>query len=208
MPDEKTVLRRAYFVVVLSILVLLITVTIISRPSMVLYEDQCSSELFFVPSPDMLYYPTEDEFFSVFLDERLVNKEASEPVLKTEEDRINDYICFICEGYRNVTPELIKSVIVSESSYNPKAKNGDHIGLMQISKRWHNNRAIKLGVEDLYDPYGNILVGTDYLDELIGSSNGDIVLALMIYNMGYQEAYRMYSNGQISHYASTILSRL
>ena len=40
----------------------------------------------------------------------------------------------------------------------------------------------RLGVSDLYDPYGNILVATDYLVELF-EKHGDIGLSLMIYNM-------------------------
>lgn len=209
MPDERTVLKRAYFVIVLSMLVSVFAIaTILSSSPEPYSPDEPFLEKVYVASPSMLYYPAGDDSLSVFLDETLVNKEASEPVVKTDEDRINEYVSLICDGYSNVTPELIQSVIMSESSYNPNARNGNHVGLMQVSQRWHRERASNLGVEDLYDPYGNILVGVDYLDELIDSTNGDRALALMIYNMGAQKAYQLYSNGHISSYASTILSRI
>lgn len=209
MPDERTVLKRAYFVIAFAMLVSAISITVILSSSPEAYStDEPCLEKVYVASPNMLYYPSGDNSLSVFLDETIVNKEASEPVVKTDKDRINEYVSLICDGYSNVTPELIQSVIMSESSYDPNAKNGDYVGLMQVGQRWHRERASNLGVEDLYDPYGNILVGVDYLDELIASTNGDCALALMIYNMGYKKAYQLYSSGHISSYASTILSRI
>ena len=41
----------------------------------------------------------------------------------------------------------------------------------------------RLGVSDLTDPYSNILVAADYLEELFQKSDGDIYLVLMKYNM-------------------------
>lgn len=203
MPNQKTVLRRSYFVIGFAFFVLVLFA--FSIPS---YSSSTrSKKVVYKISSGMLYYPVED-ISSVYLDESLIDKPASDPVTKTDEDRIDEYVSWICEGYSNVTPELIRSVIVSESSYNPKATNGSHVGLMQVSTRWHRERARRLGVEDLYDPYGNILVGTDYLNELIGSVDGDVVWALMIYNMGHKTAYQLYSNGVVSSYASEILSRI
>lgn len=89
---------------------------------------------------------------------------------------IEKYTEDIGEQY-NICPELIQAIIERESSYDPYAKNGNCLGLMQVSSRWHSDRMEKLGVSDLYDPYSNILVGTDYLaelfDEAIESGRGD-----------------------------------
>jgi hypothetical protein len=123
----------------------------------------------------------------------------------TGREQINAYVVEICEKY-NMEPELIMSVIVSESDYNPRATTGQCLGLMQISSRWHKDRAAKLGVKDFYDPYGNILLGVDYLSELRDKYK-DMRLVLMMYNMSHNAAMEMYKNGQISNYAKKILAR-
>ena len=62
-----------------------------------------------------------------------------------------------------VCPEFLMAMIETESSGNPNATNGTCKGLMQVSEKWHKDRMARLGVKDIYDPYGNILVATDYL---------------------------------------------
>lgn len=123
----------------------------------------------------------------------------------SERELINGYVRNVCSKY-NMDPYLIMSMIVSESNYNPKEKTGICLGLMQISTKWHGDRAKKLGVTDFYDPYGNILLGVDYLSELFNQYK-DPKLVLMLYNMNHDDALRMYRNGQISTYAKTVLAR-
>ena len=127
-----------------------------------------------------------------------------EPVL-TEEQKIDGYIEHICKDY-DMDPALIKSIVWHESRYNPKAKNGSCVGLMQISTRWHTARAKKLGVTDFYDPYGNILVGVDYLSDIFDNYK-DPALVLMMYNMDNNTAMAMYKRGEISGYAQSVLQR-
>ena len=71
---------------------------------------------------------------------------------------------------------------------------------------FHYDRMEHLGVEDIFDAYGNIMVGTDYLVELI-EMHGDIGVALMVYN-GDSSAMD-YANGncEISNYARGIIER-
>lgn len=123
----------------------------------------------------------------------------------TQRDIINRHVLSIARQY-NMKPELIMSIIQQESEYNPKAKNGNCLGLMQVSSYWHKDRASKLGVTDFYDAYSNILVGVDYISELM-TTYKDIRLVLMLYNMNHDTAISMYKNGQISNYAKTILAR-
>lgn len=52
------------------------------------------------------------------------------------QEELEEYIEAICEP-RHICPELIEATIERESQWNPKAINGDCIGLMQISERWH-----------------------------------------------------------------------
>ena len=105
----------------------------------------------------------------------------------------------------NVCPELILAIIEQESSGNPNAVNGDCKGLMQVSEKWHKDRMERLGVTDLFDPYGNILVGTDYLMELANKYD-DLYLVLMIYN-GTSDAFERAETYNWTEYAETIVKR-
>jgi soluble lytic murein transglycosylase-like protein len=135
--------------------------------------------------------------------------EATQPkieIVKDPYEEINSYVDDICTRYSNVGQALVKSVIFHESTYNPNTTNGDCVGLMQISMRWHKDRASKLGVTNFYDPYGNILLGVDYLSELMNQYK-DIKLVLMLYNMNHDSAFKLYREGNISYYAKSVLSK-
>ena len=105
-----------------------------------------------------------------------------------------------------ICPELLMAIIESESSGNPNAQNGNCKGLMQVSEKWHKDRMNRLGVADILDPYGNILVATDYLAELFEKYE-DVGMVLMVFN-GDSRA-KDYWNGTagLSKYAETILAR-
>lgn len=123
----------------------------------------------------------------------------------TEHEIIEGYADQIAAMYYNVDSATIKSIIQHESEFNPNHITGDCVGLMQVSKRWHLDRAKKLGVTDLLDPYSNILVGTDYISELIEQYK-DPALALMLYNMRHDKAFKLYAEGRISWYAEDVLA--
>ena len=105
----------------------------------------------------------------------------------------------------NVCPELILAIIEQESSGNQNAVNGDCKGLMQVSEKWHKDRMERIGVTDLFDQYGNILVGTDYLMELANKYD-DLYLALMIYS-GTSDAFERAETYNWTEYAETIVKR-
>lgn len=123
----------------------------------------------------------------------------------SERELIDSYIVAICSKY-NIDPAFIKSVIQSESEYDPNSKTGDCLGLMQVSRYWHTDRAERLGVTDFYDPYSNILLGVDYLSELFDKYK-DPRLVLMLYNMDHNTAFKLYAKGTISTYAKTVISK-
>lgn len=123
----------------------------------------------------------------------------------SEQEKIDNYIRTICREYK-LEPELVMSIVYHESRYNPKAKTGDCLGLMQVSKYWHKERAIKLGVTDFYDSRSNILLGVDYLSELFESYK-DPKLVLMLYNMKHETAFKLYRDGKTSYYARSVLER-
>lgn len=124
--------------------------------------------------------------------------------VKTEKELINEYIKDICKQYQ-VDPKLIESIVYYESKYRPTARNGNCVGLMQVSTYWHAGRAKKLGVTNFYDPYSNILVGVDYISDLL-EIHKDPKLVLMVYNMG-GSAIAMYKKGEVSGYAKMVLKR-
>lgn len=119
---------------------------------------------------------------------------------KISEESVYDMALEIGGKY-NICPEFLQAMAFRESSYNPYAKNGDCIGLMQVSQKWHKDRMNRLGVDNLYDPYGNMLVAADYLSELFIEYE-DPAIVLHVYN-GDNDAFRDY---YISDYAEDILN--
>lgn len=92
--------------------------------------------------------------------------------------------------YPDISVEYVKAIVWHESRYQPDKVNSKTgvKGLMQISPKWHTQRAKNLGVIDLFDPYGNILVGCDILNEL--TQQHDFNYALNFFAGGYPYADR------------------
>lgn len=114
-----------------------------------------------------------------------------------------------CEKYGkeyNICPELLMAIAEAESSGNPKAENGGCKGLMQVSEKWHKDRMKRLGVTDIFDTKGNILVATDYLYELFEKYE-DVGMVLMVYNGDSNAEDYMNGKAELSGYAEKILER-
>lgn len=110
----------------------------------------------------------------------------------------------LCDFYGNkydIAPELLEAVIWRESRFKVGAINADRtcVGLMQINTEIHADRMSRLKVRNIFDPAGNIKVGTDFLGELL--EDHDVEVALMLYN-GDSKAYKA---GYISSYAESVL---
>lgn len=84
--------------------------------------------------------------------------------------------------YPNVPTSLVRAIIETESRYQPDVQNASGaVGLMQVIPKWHQYRAAKYHLNDLSDPYTNIIVGVDLLNELY-EKYGNWSAALYGYN--------------------------
>jgi soluble lytic murein transglycosylase-like protein len=122
-------------------------------------------------------------------------------------EELQDHIFAECEKH-NISPAIVISMIEQESDYDAMAvgDKGNSQGLMQIQKKWHQERMDKLGCTDLLDPFQNITVGIDYLAELKGK-NSELYWVLMAYNGGCRYANRRIESGNISNYAIEVAER-
>jgi hypothetical protein len=109
-------------------------------------------------------------------------------------------------GETGVPYELALAVIWKETDFrNISGDNGNSAGYMQVQQKHHSDRMERLGVTDLTDPYGNFLVGCDYLSELMAREKG-LEWTLMAYNGGPSYANRMENAQKVSQYAKTVLN--
>jgi len=143
-----------------------------------------------------------------------IEQSAVLPVTDEEADAeyrfIERYECFAYaksagEVY-DIDPYLLTAIAERESSLNANARNGKCKGIMQVSEKWHADRMERLGVENLYDAEGCMLVAADYLAELF-EINSDPYYVLMRYNMLTSTANELYKKGEITPYALGIVER-
>lgn len=127
------------------------------------------------------------------------------PQQKISEELLIQYTEEIGQQY-GICPELLQAIAERESSLRIYAINGTCKGLMQISEKWHRDRMERLGVKNIYEPYGNILLAADYLMEL-AEENDDLYYVLMRYNMKKSTADKLYEAGEYSDYAVGIVER-
>ena len=104
----------------------------------------------------------------------------------------------------NLQPELIASIINTESGYNPKAESyKGALGLMQIKLDTANylNSIYNLGqdikADDLFNPTTNITYGCIYLRYLINKFK-DIETSLAAYNAGETNIIKWLKNKEYS----------
>lgn len=127
------------------------------------------------------------------------------------------YTYIICNQY-GVDYEMVFALIELESKcrYDAAGDDGNSVGYMQIQGQWHEDRMKRLGVDDLTNPFQNILVGVDILAEIQGQiiesgTAPEMVAAdtLAVYNYGMQGARRyLWANGvHLYSYNQAILDR-
>ena len=142
------------------------------------------------------------------------------PVSPSEDEydmELGEFVYHITAEY-GVPQEMITAVIIQESGWNASAVSGDgnYLGLMQISPRWHQWRMDELfGPATNFDSMGrdvrwfnpmkNIEVGCHIFRDLYdtGLSEEWIVMA---YNGGYMYAHQKIREGVLSEYGRSVLA--
>ena len=111
-------------------------------------------------------------------------------------EKMQIYIRCLCKQY-DVPYALVLAMIERESGYvfDAVGDDGNSIGYMQIYEKWHTERMERLGVNDLKNPYHNVLVGIDFLSYLL-EKYGTVQDALAAYNYGEKGAREnLWNNG-------------
>lgn len=186
-----------------AVMLLLISLSGILTPSIETSHDYVHVKIAEenVVSENTVVADTEIEDYTKYLVE-IDTSNIKETYLSKE---IQNYCIEIGNMYK-ICPEFIMAIIESESSGNQYAVNGGCKGLMQIYEKYHLERIKRLGVTDIFDIRGNILVGVDYLSELFGKYE-DPAMVLMVYNGDSSAWIYWNSGGAISIYANKILKR-
>lgn len=98
-----------------------------------------------------------------------------------------------------VDKALVHAVISAESGYNPGAvSRAGARGLMQLMP----DTAKRYGVQNIHDPWENIVGGVRYLRDLLTMFNGNLELTLAAYNAGENAVIR--AGNRVPPYAETV----
>lgn len=122
-------------------------------------------------------------------------------------EEIHEYCEIVGKSY-HICPELLESIAYYESRFIPDVKNENCWGLMQINVKVHEDRIERLGFEkeELLDPYKNLIVAADLLEELFEEYEDDAIV-LMLY-AGQEKAIPRYEKyGYTTKYVRNVLTR-
>jgi soluble lytic murein transglycosylase-like protein len=80
---------------------------------------------------------------------------------------------------------IADAVVRVESRYNPRARNGIHIGLTQLNPRTARGMGYQGSAAGLYDPNTNLRYGMKYLAQAYRLAGGDTCGTIMRYHGGH-----------------------
>jgi len=103
------------------------------------------------------------------------------PAVGSAPPRGLDSVVTAASKRNNVDPDLVNSLILVESGFDPNAVSPKGArGLMQLMPQ----TAARMGVQNATDPVANVEGGTRYLGELMSRYHNDLSKALAAYNAG------------------------
>lgn len=113
------------------------------------------------------------------------------------------------EELTNVSRHLLAGIEFWESGFQDHAVNkyGTCFGLCQIYKKYHTARMERLGVTDIYDRRGNIMICADILRELYEEYE-DTGTVLLIYGGASETTKQRYlETGKLPKWAQRIIDK-
>lgn len=123
-------------------------------------------------------------------------------------EAMQKYTYIIC-SQSGVDYAVVLALIEAESGYkwDAEGKKTD-TGYIQIVQKWHEDRMERLNAGDLRNPFQNVRVGVDYLEELLERYGGSYEKALTAYQYGARGADELFfSEGrECSPYAKDVLA--
>ena len=87
---------------------------------------------------------------------------------------------------RGVPADLADAVVRLESNYNPRARNGNNLGLTQIGFATARAYGYSGSREGLFDPETNLTFGIRYLAEAYRLAGGDTCGTILRYQAGHR----------------------
>jgi soluble lytic murein transglycosylase-like protein len=123
-------------------------------------------------------------------DLKITGAPTHEPQLAPKSPKATQYDALIEKyaGDYRLDPHLIRSIIATESGFNPKAVSPKGArGLMQLMP----STAAQLGVKNSFDPEQNIQGGIKHFRSLLDNFNNDFTLSLAAYNAGENRVQRL-----------------
>jgi soluble lytic murein transglycosylase-like protein len=109
------------------------------------------------------------------------------PLPPASHGEIDIFIAKYSDAYRVPEP-LIRRIIVRESGYNPRARNGPYWGLMQIRYDTAQSMGYRGPASGLLDADTNLRYGVKYLSGAYVVGNGNSDQAVRNYAHGYYYA--------------------
>jgi soluble lytic murein transglycosylase-like protein len=85
----------------------------------------------------------------------------------------------------NLPASFVHRVVRRESTYNPKARNGIHLGLMQLNPTTARTMGFRGANADLFDAETNLKYGVKYLAGAYLVAGGNEDKADRLYQTGY-----------------------
>ena len=110
--------------------------------------------------------------------------EAPSPATQSTRDRIDALIEKHARANK-LPPEFVHRVVKRESNYNPNAKGGSALGLMQIKAATARGMGYSGDSAGLLDPGTNLKYGIAYLAGAYHAAQGNLDQAYRYYNRGY-----------------------
>lgn len=97
---------------------------------------------------------------------------------------LDQMITYYASAY-SVPEPLVRSVIARESGFNPDARNGPYMGLMQIHPQTARTMGYRGDAKGLLDPSTNLKYAVKYLAGAYLVAGGDAKRADQLYQTGY-----------------------